>query len=229
MASLSRALVAIIVVASASFASTAPAQAQNVAIAAQVGTTGLGGGVVVGLTSKVNVRAMFGVIPTEPSADIDGIDFTLDDLPSFFLATLDLYPVGAFRLSAGLLRIGNDGNIGVTGTFVGVPTDFGGVEYVGSEDDLLIGSFLLKQTQPYLGIGIGNPIGKRVGINFDAGVGFGSVPTVTMTAEGPLAEDPVTGLVFLDQVQQEVADIEEDIPNILKYYPVLSLSVSIGF
>jgi hypothetical protein len=109
-----------------------------------------------------------------------------------------------------------------------VPTDFGGVSYTGSANDRLIGSFSLKRFQPCLRIGIGNPIGKRIGINFDAGVGFGSRPTVTVAAKGPLAEDPLTGPVFLAQVGQEVADIEADIPDLLKYYPVLSLSVSIG-
>ena len=228
MANLSRALVAIVVVVSASFVSTTPVRAQNLAIAVEAGTTGLGGGVVVGLTPKINARTMFGVIPTEPSTDIDGIDFTLE-LPSFLLTTLDLYPFGGFHLSGGFLLITNDGDLDVVGTFVGVPTDFGGMTYTGSADDRLLGSFSLKRFQPYLGIGIGNPIGKRVGINFDVGVGFGSRPTVTVTAEGPLAEAPVTGPVFLNQVDQEVADIEADIPALLKYYPVLSLSVSIGF
>ena len=227
MASLARALVAIVVV-SASFVRTAPVQAQNFAVAAQAGTTGLGGGVVFGLAPKINVRAMFGAVPTDPSLSIDDIDFELG-FPSFLLTTVDLYPFGGLHFSGGFLLITNDGGLDVIGTFVGVPTDFGGMTYTGSANDRLLGSFSLKRFQPYLGLGIGNPIGKRVGINFDAGVGFGSRPTVTVTAEGPLAEDPVTGQVFQDQVALEVADIEADIPDLLKYYPVLSLSVSIGF
>lgn len=92
MASLSRALVAIVVVLSASFVSTAPVQAQGFAIAAQAGSTGVGGGVVVGLMSKVNVRAMYGFLPGDPSFTIDDIDFALG-LPSFLLTTVDLYPL----------------------------------------------------------------------------------------------------------------------------------------
>ena len=69
--------------------------------------------------------------------------------------------------------------------------------YTGSVDDLRLGTFSLKRFQPYLGIWIGNPIEKRVGINPDAGVGSGSRPTVTMTAEGPLAEAQ-TGPAFLN-------------------------------
>jgi hypothetical protein len=99
MASLSRALVVIVLVVSASFVSIAPVRVQDFAIAAQAGTTGLGGGVVLSLTPRVNIRTMFGVIPTEPPADIDGIDFTLE-LPSFLLTTVDLYAVGAGYTSA---------------------------------------------------------------------------------------------------------------------------------
>ena len=60
MSSLSRAVVAIIVVVSAFFTSTTPVQAQDFAVAAQAGTTGVGGGVVLGLTSRLNVRVHSG-------------------------------------------------------------------------------------------------------------------------------------------------------------------------
>ena len=228
VASLSRALVVIVALVSAPLLNAAAVQAQDFAIAAHVGTTGLGGGVVVGVGPKINLRAMYGVSPGNPSFDVDGINFALD-LPSFMLTTVDLYPVGALRFSVGGLLITNDGELNVVGTFEGVAVDFGGTSYTGAIDDRLIGTFSLKSFQPYVGIGIGNPVGKRIGISFDAGVGFGARPTVDLTAEGPLAENPVTGPIFLADLEQEEADIEADIPDLLKYYPVLSISISIGF
>lgn len=228
MASLSRALVVIFTVVSAPLLYAAPAQAQNFAIAGQVGTTGLGGGVILGVAPRINLRTMFGVVPGDPSVNIDDIDFALG-LPSFLLTTVDLSLVGPIHLSAGGLLITNDGSVDVVGTFEGRQVEFGGTLYTGGIDDRLIGSFSLKRFQPYLGIGIGNPIGKTIGINFDAGVGFGSTPIATLTAEGPLAENPITGPTFLAQLDQEVADIQADIPELLKYYPVLSISISIGF
>ena len=226
MSSLSRALVAIVFVVSASFAGTAPVQAQGFAIAAQAGTTGAGGGVVLGLTSRLNVRAMYGIIPTDPSVTIDDIDFELG-LPSFLLTTVDLYAFGGFRVSGGGLLITSDGVLNVVGAFEGRSVVLGTTTFTGGPLDRVIGSFSLKRFQPYLGIGIGNPIGKRIGINFDAGVGLGSTPTVAVTAEGPLASAP--GSTLEAELQQEVADIQADIPELLKYYPVLSISVSIGF
>jgi hypothetical protein len=227
MASLSRALGAIVLL-SASLLNVAPARAQDVAIAAKVGTTGLGGGVVVGLTSKINVRSMYGFVPGDPSFNIDDIDFAIG-LPSFWLTTVDLYPFGSFHISGGGLWISNDGDLDVVGSFVGRAVDFGGTSYTGAADDRLIGTFSLKSFQPYLGVGIGNPIGTRIGINFDVGIGFGERPTVALDAEGTIANTPVVGTQFQADLDQEAADIEADIPDLLRYYPVLMLSVSIGF
>jgi hypothetical protein len=215
---------AIVVV--ASFVSTAPVQAQNVAIAAQAGTTGLGGGVVFGLTPKVNARMMYGFVPSEPSFSIDDIDFEIG-FPSFLLTTVDLYPFGAFHISAGGLLITNDGALDVVGTFEGRSVEIGPTTFTGGANDRLIGSFSLKRFQPYLGIGIGNPVGKKIGINFDAGIGFGSTPVVSLVSAGPLTD--AGGSTLQADLQQEVGDIQDDIPELLKYYPVLSLSISFGF
>ena len=228
MASLSRTLVAIVVLSSAPLLNAAPAQAQDFAIAGQVGTTGLGGGVVVGVTSKINIRAMYGIVPGSPSVEIELVNFALD-FPSFMLATVDLYPFGALHLSAGGLLITNGGNLDVVGTFDGITVDFAGTTYTGSIDDRLTGTFALKSFQPYLGIGIGNPLGKRLSINFDVGVGFGERPTIELTAQGPLSTDPITGPVFLANLESQLAVFEANIPDLLRYYPVLSVSVSIAF
>ena len=225
MASLSRALVVIVAVVSAPLLNAVPGQAQGLAIAGQVGTTGIGGGVIFGVAPKVNFRAMFSAVPGDPSFTIDDIDFELS-LPSFLLTTADLYLLGGLHVSTGGLLITNDGSLDVVGTFEGRSVEIGATTYSGGIDDRVIGSFSLKRFQPYLGIGIGNPVGKRIGINFDAGIGFGSTPTVALDAEGPLADAP--GSILQAELQQEVVDIQADIPEALKYYPVLSLSLSIG-
>jgi hypothetical protein len=221
----SRTLAATALALAATLFNTAPVRAQGFAIGAQVGTTGAGGGVILGLTPKLNLRAMFGVVPGDPSIDIDGVTFGLD-LPSFLLTTVDLYALGGLHFSAGGLLITNDGDLNVVGTFDGVPVDFAGTNYTGGATDELQGTFSLKSFQPYVGIGIGNPIGKKIGIQFDAGIGIGTAPTVELTATGPLADDLVTGPVFRADV--EAQEDELDIPDLLRYYPVLSLSISIS-
>ena len=229
MASLSRTLVAIVALSSAPLLNAAPARAQDFAIAGQVGTTGLGGGVVVGLMPKINIRAMYGIVPSGLSVEVDLVNFELD-FPSFLLMTVDLYPFGALHLSVGGLLITKGGDLNVVGTFDGVPVDFAGTTYTGSVDDRLTGTFSLKSFQPYLGIGIGNPLGKRLSINFDVGVGLGEQPAVELIATGTLAEAPApVGPAFLADLEQHEDAFEASIPDYLRYYPVLSVSVSIGF
>ena len=228
MSRLSLALVAIFVVAPALLVNAGSAQAQKFAIAGQIGTTGLGGGVVIGVAPRINLRSMFGFLPTSPSVNIEDIDFATD-LPSFLLTTVDLYLTGAIHLSGGGLLVTNDGNIGVVGTFDGVEVDFGGMPFTGEPDDRLVGTFSMRQFQPYVGVGVGNPLGQRLSINFDAGVGFGTQPTVELTAEGPLAEDPITGPEYRAGVEQKETEIEGALPTFLRFYPVFSVSFSISF
>ncbi len=206
----------------------APTQAQGFAISGHAGTIGVGGGVIIGVAPKLNLRGMFGLIPGDPSINVDDIDFALD-VPTFILATVDFYPLSGFHLSAGGLIISDDGGVRVTGTFEGRSVQFGGMTYTGSATDEVVGTFSLKSLQPYAGIGFGNGIGKLVGINLDVGLGFGEKPTVTVTPRGPLANDPIVGARFRADVQAEVSNIEADIPEWFRFYPVFALSVSIGF
>ncbi len=205
----------------------APALAQGFAISGHVGSIGVGGGVVIGVAPKLNLRGMFGFIPGDPSITAEDIDFALD-LPTFILSTVDFYPISGFHLSAGGLFVSKGGDLSVTGTFEGQSVEFGGQTYTGSAADELVGTFSLKSFQPYAGIGFGNAIAKAVGLNLDVGVGFGQKPTVAITPRGPLADDAITGPTFRNDVQAEVQDIENDIPEFLRFFPVIALSISIG-
>ena len=214
-----------LVVAAVAFLLIAPAPAlgQGFAISGHVGTTGLGGGVTIGVAPKLNLRGMFGFFPGNPEVEIEGVDWALSP-PTLILATVDFYAVSGFHLSAGGLIISDGGSLGAVGTAVGRTEEFGGMNYTFTEQDELIGTFSLKSFQPYAGIGFGNGIGKTVGIMFDVGVGFGEQPTLTVTGQGPVAGTPE----FQGDLQAEVQDIEDDIPEWFKFYPVIALSISIG-
>ena len=205
----------------------APGQAQSFAISGHAGTIGVGGGVIIGVAPKLNLRGIFGFIPGVPTIRAEDIDFALD-FPTFILTTVDFYPMSGFHLSAGGLFVSSGGDLDVIGSFESQPVEFGGQTYTGSAADELVGTFALKSFQPYAGIGFGNGIGKSVGINLDVGVGFGEKPTVTITPRGPLADDPIGGAIFRSNVQAQVQDIEDDIPEFLRFFPVVALSISIG-
>ena len=197
---------------------------QSFAVAAHAGSMGLGGSVIVGVMPSLNVRGSFGVIPIKPDLTADNVDFTVD-FPSFLRATVDYYPAGFFYLSAGGLFVTKGGDTNVEGTFTG-SQEFGGNTYTAAEVGTLTGVFSLSGAMPYLGIGLGsNPARHRIGFGLDLGVGFGSVPTVDLGATGPIANDAT----FQSDLNQREAEIQNDIPELLKYYPVASAYLSIGF
>lgn len=206
----------------AAFAAPTAIRAQGFAVAGQAGTMGVGGAVVIGVSPKVNLRGTFGYIPGDFEINIDDIDFALE-LPTFLLATVDLYPMGFFHISAGGLFISDGGNFTVLGT-LDEAQDFGDNTYTPAEVGTLTGTFNLKSAMPYVGIGFGNPVGRTIGINLDFGVGIGNKPGVELSADGLLGSD-ATFLADLNEREQEIRD---DIPELLKYYPVVSLSLSIG-
>ena len=206
----------------------APAQAQGFAISGHAGTIGVGGGVIIGVAPKLNLRGMFGLIPGDPEVEIEGVDWAFD-LPTFILATADFYPMSGFHLSVGGLIISKGGDISAVGTAAGRTEEFGGTNYTLTAEDELVSTFKLKSFQPYAGIGFGNGVGKFIGINLDIGLGFGEKPTVTVTPQGPLANDPIGGAQFRADVQAEVQDIEDDIPEYFRFFPVIALSISVGF
>lgn len=200
----------------------APAAGQGLAVQAFAGSQGLGAGVAVGLTPRIIARGSYGVIPGEPEVTTEEVDFRLDP-PSIMRATLDFYPTGFFFLSAGGLFIGNGGDIPVRGEVTG-SVEFDGNTYSAAEVGTLTGAFGFRGAMPYVGIGFGNPLGRRVGLLFDLGVGIGAVPTVSVDGDGTLAGDPG----FEAALRAEEAAFAAGIPDWVKYYPIVSLSLSIG-
>ncbi len=198
--------------------------AQGFAIAGHVGTVGLGGSAILGLSPQVNLRGTVGYSPNDFSLEIADIDWFFS-APTFWRGLLDFYPTGgSFHLSAGGIWVGNDGAFDAVGT---ISDDHQFDDGIYSPDEVveLVGTFNLTGFQPYVGIGFGNPVSRTLGLNVDLGVGFGDVPTVELMATGPIGSDPE----FQEDLDAEIVNIEDDIPEILKYYPVLSISLSIGF
>lgn len=200
--------------------SAASARGQGFAILGQVGTTGVGGGAVIGLTDRVHLRGTFGVAPFDVNIAISDIDFTLEP-PTAFRAMVDLYPTGSFRLTGGIFV---QGDVVVTADFEGTTTvDVGDQTYAVSEVGTLSG-ILGFDTALYGGIGFGNPIGKSLGISFDLGLAVRSEPAVELSASGPISSDPT--------FQADLAREEEQAQNdaqLLRFWPVIALSISIGF
>ena len=204
-------------VVAALLASPLCAQGQGIAVTGQAGTLGVGGGVVLGLFNRIHIRGTVDFFPYEPVVDISDITFEFK-LPTSVRLLVDLYPLGGFRLTGGVLI---QGDVNVTGE--PGPQEIGGTMYTSAEVGTLTGNMSFD-TALYGGIGFGNPIGKSLGISLDLGIGVRSEPVVTLDATGTAANDQT----FRMNLIQEQSDIQDDV-ELLRYYPVISLAISIGF
>ncbi len=209
-----------LVLVAASMAAPTAARAQQVGVAAHVGTLGLGADVAVSVHPNLGLRAGGNFFPFDINFNSSGIDYNLD-LPSpQFLLLADLYPTGSFRVSAGLM-IASTG-FDLVGELDG-PVEIGSAVYTPAEVGTLSGALDTRDVSPYFGIGFGNPAIGRVGFFLDLGVAFHGTPEASAVANGPVAAVPG----FQQDLDQEVQDIQDDVDGVV-VYPVLSVGISIG-
>jgi len=80
---------------------------------------------------------------------------------------------------------------------------------------------------PYAGFGFSGR--GRVSLLFDVGIAFSGYPRVALTGASNLTGPAKTA--FDQNVQQEIQNIQNDIESrsYLKYYPVVSLGLRLGF
>lgn len=194
--------------------------AQGVSLGVQAGTTGLGGNVVVGLTSKLGIRAGLGVLPVSFEGDLDEATFTIEPPPLFGTAGLDIQLVGPLRVMAGVLYRSED---------VLFDAEFTSGREIGDEyydeSGALAGALTSSSVAPYVGIGFGRVIGAGIGFYTDFGVAFTGDPGVEVTASGDITQVPG----FYDDLEEERQKIEADLSDVYRYWPMLSIGINIGF
>jgi hypothetical protein len=202
-------------------ASTA-VNAQGVAVVGRIGTLGIGADVSLGLTPQIAVRAGASFQPLEPSRTFDEIDFTLDLSSPNYVALVDFSPVGAFRLTGGMVYFGSDHELRGD---LNQDVQIGNQSYTPQQVGTLTGVFETKQLAPYLGIGFGRLGGRRgLGFGIDLGVAFQGEPDVQLSATGPIASQPA----FQTNLAIEEQNIQED-AKYFRFYPVIALALVIGF
>lgn len=207
-------------------ASAAPASAQ-LGVGARIGTLGVGADVIYGLGSRLALRAGAGVMPLEPEGDFSDITYKVE-LPSpLFTAGADFYVTSGLRLFGGMLFGADEASI--NGRFTG-SQQIGNQTYTGADVGNLIGRIEPKTSPaPFAGIGIGSGRESGIGIAMDFGVAFLGEPDFTLTADGPLATDQsAVGQQFRASLAQEEAEIQSDLNDYAKYYPIINIAVRFG-
>ena len=207
-------------------------------VGAHVDTTGFGVEYRFGLNRFIDLRAAYDFGSYSDTYDDDGTEYKAKLKISAPVGLIDIKPfAGGFRISAGVyggapeLKLKSKGQDDYD---VGESTYTGDLSMKGKAD--------LGSAAPYLGIGWGGTTnGTGFGVSFDMGVMFTKAPNVSLDATGRVCDstngacdpngaegfdiessnDPRVAQ-FMDDLQQEVSDIEDDTKD-FKFWPVLAL------
>lgn len=198
----------------------------QVGISVRAGTLGVGGELSIRPNRYLGLRAGGNYLTLTRSATIEGIAYDVQPRLQNGTAVLDLHPLGsAFHLSGGMVWNSNQGS--VVARLTG-PVTIGPQTYQPSEIGSLSGVVKYQERYaPYAGLGFGGR--GRVSLLFDLGVVFSGFPQVSLTGATNLTGQ--ARVVFDQNVQREVQEIQTQIESrkYLKYTPVVSLGLRVGF
>ena len=202
----------------------APAHADNnFGIGAKAGTLGFG------VEGTWRALPWFDVRVGANRYDYDRDDF-YSGIPYSGTLSLDTlygtanfrFPLSPFRVTAGLYNNGNELNLSSSapdGTY-----NIGGIEFDADDVGTLTSTTSFQGTAPYLGFGYDFTVMNKVGLNLDFGVLWQGDPVVTMSADGPIADQPL----FQDALEAERQELEDDVSD-FKAWPVISLGFVYNF
>ena len=188
-------------------------------ITVQAGTLGYGAELVKGILPGLNLRlgANFFNYGMESTYEEYDLAYDIDIGLQSYSALLNFYPFQrSFFLCSGVY-INN--NLIEANAMSTVSYTYGGLEFTPEELGELGISIGFAKVSPYFGIGFGNPVKEKklIGLVLNIGALYHDSPDVTMTATGMI--EPTA-----EQEPEVEADIEE-----LRFFPVISLGLSVGF
>ncbi len=203
----------------------------------KVGTLGAGVDLTLPLSSYVATRFNLNYISFELESTREGVTYNVPVSMKTFGALVDLHPFrGVFHLTAGMVLNQNSVKINANGkeTVTLDDTDYEG-------DFELEGELLFRKMAPYLGIGWSPSLKRKSkwGFSADIGVMFQGTPRIkaaasgsaTNTSTGETIDNVFTDSVFLNDLNNEVMQIQEDIDDssFSRFYPVASFGLIFQF
>ncbi|MGQ0704175.1 MAG: hypothetical protein ACT4PM_13695 [Gemmatimonadales bacterium] len=200
----------------------APASAQ-VGIAARASTLGLGAELSVHAGPHVVFRLGGNYFELSRDVSIESNRYLATPHFENGVALVDLYPFkGIFHLSGGIILNYNEGRLAAY-----PPVTLDGRTYSESEVSALDATVTFDRTAPYLGIGIAGR--SRVAFVIDLGVGFTGTPLVDLQAASELNGAEREELDA--RVEREEEQVRDEITRRpwLRYHPVVSVGIKLGF
>ncbi len=205
------------------------ANATNVGVSVDAGTTGVGIHLIFAMQLNLNARLGVNALNYNNTGSTSQAEYDFKLKLQTYDALIDWFPQGgSFRLTGGLVYNGNkiesnmrarDGSLYV----------LNGNTYSASQVGMINGSVDFKKIAPYLGIGWGNAVttNKGWGFSADLGVIFQGAPNSTLTNSSCTALAATCKQLAID-IAGEKVNLDNRLSD-LKAYPVLSMGVTYGF
>lgn len=204
------------------------AQAADIGVSAEVGSTGLGVHISTSIASQLNARIGVNYASHSYSGNTSDVDYDFKLKLATFDALLDYYPMdGVFRVTGGLVYNGNkieaNAKANGNGTFT-----VNNNSYAAATAGTIAGTIDFRKAAPYVGIGWGNSA-KNAGWGFamDLGALIQGSPKAALSNTGCTASAAQCTQLSSD-VAAESAKLEDQAHN-FKAYPVVRLGVSYRF
>lgn len=205
------------------------AQARDIGITADVGTTGVGFHLVVPVHERINARFGFNSFSHSMDESTNDASYDVDVKLRTFDALVDYYPTSSqFRLTGGIVY--NDSKVSAKARpGAGSSYTFNGNTYSSAQVGDVGGNIDFNKVAPYVGIGWGNAIaeGKGWGFTADAGVIFQGSPSASLSSSNCTAGAAVCGQLASD-LAAENASLNDDV-NDFRYYPVIRVGATYKF
>jgi len=201
----------------------------DVGIYAKGGTLGVGGGVGVGITDSIRLRAGYTALNISRDISDTDVDYSGDLKLGGGEALVDWHPfAGSFRITGGLTF--NRNKVTADGKPSGGTYTLNDHTYTTAEIGSLDGTVKFKSTAPYLGVGWGDVVDKAGHFSFiaDIGILFQGSPDTKLNVNCGTAVSAMQCAQINSDVKAEERDLNDKADD-YKYWPVVSLGVAYRF
>lgn len=201
----------------------------HVTIGATAGTLGAGGSLAISLTPWAALRTGYNTFVTTFDQDLEGIAYDAHPRLKSVPLLLDLRPSGGgFHFTGGILF--NQSEL-QTRAHTGGGVEIGSRAYSSNEVSSLTGRITARRQAPYVGLGFGGTPrgGGRFSLALDLGIVAQGLPHAELTGVTTLSG--AEREQFQRDVTQEQGELQraiDDLPGVVRLYPVLSLGLTVG-
>lgn len=198
------------------------AYADNLWLGLKGGTLGIGLEAIWQPIPWLDLRAGGNSYQLDDNGSQAGVNYNASlQLETYYLTGNFRFPLSPFRVTAGAFSNGNELRM----TSMDSPSfDIGEGNYGLTDVGTIRSTTFFEDVAPYVGVGYDFKIFGKAGLSFDLGVLWQGDPSVSLTADGALANDQN----FMADLEAERQELEAEFDD-YKAYPVLSIGLSYNF